>query len=151
MSLDVHLIMKGATISKFSSGIFIRENGETKEISEEEWCKKNPDREPVRLQPKEFFSDEVYSANITHNLGTMASEADIYEVLWHPDENGITHARQLIDKLGLGLTVLKMEPERFKKFNPENGWGNYEGLARFVENYLNACLEHPDAEVYVSR
>lgn len=31
------------------SGIFIRENGIIKEITEEEWHQKNPDRDPVRV------------------------------------------------------------------------------------------------------
>jgi len=31
------------------TGIFIRERGTTKEISEEEWQERNPDREPVRV------------------------------------------------------------------------------------------------------
>jgi hypothetical protein len=33
------------------------------------------------LEPKK---EEMYSANITHNLGDMASEAGIYEALWRP-------------------------------------------------------------------
>ena len=32
------------------SGIFVRRNGATVEISEEEWKAQNPDREPVRLK-----------------------------------------------------------------------------------------------------
>ena len=31
------------------SGIFVRENGATVEITEEEWNRRNPDREPVRV------------------------------------------------------------------------------------------------------
>ena len=31
---------------------------------------------------------EVFSANITHNLGAMAKEAGIYMHLWRPDELG---------------------------------------------------------------
>jgi hypothetical protein len=57
----------------------------------------------------------------------------------------------LIEPLRQGLHNLKSEPERYKKFNPENGWGSYDGLVKFVENYLNACYEYPDADVEVSR
>ena len=35
------------------SGIFIRRNGATVEITEEEWNQLNPNREPVRFRPKE--------------------------------------------------------------------------------------------------
>lgn len=94
---------------------------------------------------------EVYSSNITHNLGKMASEAGIYEHLWRPEEIGITKAEQLIRPLEEGLALLKQEPEHFEKFNAPNGWGTYEHFVPFVEKYLAACRENPDADVSVSR
>lgn len=93
----------------------------------------------------------VYSNNITHNLNEMAQEAGIYEHLWRPDEIGITKASELIEPLYKGLVLLKSDPDRFKAFNPSNGWGNYNSLVQFVEDYLAACQEDPDAEVSVSR
>jgi hypothetical protein len=93
----------------------------------------------------------VFDYNITHNLNTMAEEAGIYKHLWRPDEIDISRAEQLIEPLRAGLDLLESDPERFKKFNPSNGWGNYDGLIRFVEAYLHACEENPDAEIRVSR
>lgn len=94
---------------------------------------------------------EVFEANITHNLNTMASEAGIYKFLWRPEEVGVSRAKQLIEPLERGLERLQAEPDKYKKFNPGNHWGSYEGLIRFVEKYLAACREHPDAVVRVSR
>jgi hypothetical protein len=94
---------------------------------------------------------EVYSRNITHNLNKMAMEADIYMALWRPEEIGVTTAKQLVPLLETGLETLRSDPERFEKFNPENGYGSYEGLVNFVETYLQACKENPDAEVCVCR
>jgi hypothetical protein len=94
---------------------------------------------------------EIYWRNITHNLGKMAGEAGIYEALWRPEEIGITQASQLIEPLEAGLELLKSDPERFKAFNPKNGWGNYGGLVEFVSEYLEACKSDPDALVRVSR
>lgn len=94
---------------------------------------------------------EVFSYNITHNLGAMAEEAGIYEHLWRPEEIGIETASQLIEPLSWGLAALRNEPERFKKLNPENGWGTYEGLCSFVREYLEACKENPNATVKASR
>jgi len=93
----------------------------------------------------------VYSSNITHNLGAMAKEAGIYEALWRPEEIGITKAEQLIEPLTEGLNLLKSNPKRFEEFNAENGWGRYEYLVKFVYAYLDACKENPDAKVEVSR
>lgn len=94
---------------------------------------------------------ECYTANITHNLNKMADEAGIYYHLWRPDEINLTTAKELIKPLENGLELLKNEPERFKVFNPSNGWGDYDGLVRFVANYLDACKDLPDATIYISR
>jgi hypothetical protein len=93
----------------------------------------------------------VFENNITHNLTEMAKEGGFYKHLWRPEALGYTHAFQLIEPLESALERLLEEPDRFKKFNPKNGWGDYEGLVRFVEAYLNACKEHPMAKVEVSR
>ena len=93
----------------------------------------------------------VYSGNITHNLNKMADAAGIYKLLWRPEEIGITKASEVIEPLRIGISVLKSDPEKFKKFNPENGWGSYEILVRFAEEYLKSCEENPDADISVSR
>ncbi len=100
---------------------------------------------------KKVMPTEIYSDNITHNLATMAKEAGIYEVLWRPEELGITHARDLIPFLETGLLELSRHPEIYEQFNPANGWGNYVGLKVFVREYLEACRANPDATVEVSR
>ena len=117
--------------------------GEKKEVTctcEECW------NDHTRIEQEEF-----YSANITHNLGVMADDAGIYEYLWRPDEIGITKAEQLIEPLRHGLKRLIDNPDRFKQHNARNGWGKYEHFVPFVQGYLEACIAHPDAEVYVSR
>jgi len=94
---------------------------------------------------------EVYWANITHNLNTMAGHAGIYKYLWRPDEIGVTKARELIEPLRAGLRDLTERPTYFEGFNAENGWGKYEHFVPFVAKYLEACIAHPDARVNVSR
>jgi hypothetical protein len=99
----------------------------------------------------------VYESNITHNLGKMADAVvlsngkNLYQVLWRPDEHGWKFARDISDMLDEGWNILLSDPEGFKKFNPENGWGSYEGLVSFVYNYRNACWDTPDAELRISR
>lgn len=148
MSLDVYLIVDGYK-SSGGSGIFIRENGAAKEISREEWGEKFPNTEPVVFEQRE--TDYVYSRNITHNLNKMADEAGIYSHLWRPDEIDVNDASQLIEPLEKGLEILKSNPSKFKQFNPSSGWGTYEGLVDFVDDYLNACKKYPHARIEVSR
>lgn len=99
--------------------------------------------------PKELYTIELYSANITHNLGGMAREAGIYNCLWRPEEIEINEAYQLIEPLSKGLQMMKNEPKRFKVFNPLNGWGSYESFLPWIEQYLEACKKHPKAQVRV--
>lgn len=177
MSLDVYLTTRGEAVPRIGTGVFVRDNGATRELTAEEVSERWPGSE---VAPQEYESDEVYSRNITHNLGKMAAEAGVYDALWHPAEldpaikarieereaandyhgpegsyalesSFTVYARELIEPLETGLALLKSEPERFRAMNPNNGWGNYEGLVEFVEEYLNACKEHPTAEVRVSR
>ena len=100
---------------------------------------------------KEVRETIIYDRSITHNLNKMADAAGIYKHLWMPEEIGITKAAQLIDPLREGLALLLSDPERFKKFDPENKWGDYYGLVDFVRKYLLACEENPNASVSVSR
>ena len=99
----------------------------------------------------------VYSGNITHNLGKMASEVKLsngltlYEVLWRPDEHSLKFAKDISELLDEGWNILLSDPEYFMMFNPENGWGSYDGFQNFVYKYRNACWDNPDAELSISR
>ena len=99
----------------------------------------------------EHCGSSLYDRNITHNLGKMAGEAEIYEALWRPEEIGITHAHQLLSPLSEGLARLTKDPAKYKAFNPENGWGDYDVLVGFVTDYLLACGKNPNAKVEASR
>jgi hypothetical protein len=166
MSLDVYLI-SSEPITKKGTGVFIRENGSNKELTIEEALEKFPNAE---VDENEYETEYLYNANITHNLGEMAKKAGIYEALWRPhrlkedydiqgddtqaedtfEKNQTTTAWEIIPLLEQGLHELKSRPEYFKKFNSPNGWGMYKHFVPFVEKYLNACKENPNAIVEVS-
>ena len=63
---------------------------------------------------------EVYSSNITHNLGKMANQVllsnghTLYQVLWRPDEHGWKLARDIIDMLDEGWNILMSNPEKLR-------------------------------------
>lgn len=90
---------------------------------------------------------ELYWANITHNLGKMATAVGIYHHLWRPSEIGITRAGELIDPLQAGLDKLKANRSFYEAYNAPNGWGTYEHFVPFVEKYLQACMDHPKARI----
>ena len=150
MSLDVYLHSDVSSPSSERWAIYVRENGATVEVDEDEWRRRYPDREPIRCKV-EGNSTVIYHANITHNLTDMAAKAQLYDCLWRPDEHGLETAIDLIPKLAMGLDRLLRKPERYKRLNPSNGWGDYDGLVKFVSNYLKACIDHPTALIEVSR
>jgi hypothetical protein len=150
VSLDVYLEVPGAKIAATGSGIFVRDGGSNREISREEWDSRFPGREPVVFHGDDE-SPTVYTANITGNLTRMATAAGIYQHLWRPDEIGVEKAWQLIRPLEEGLLRLLSDPGEYRAHNPANGWGTYEGLVKFVTDYLIACRDNPDADVRVWR
>ena len=79
----------------------------------------------------------------------MAQKAEIYYALWKPKEINITKAGELIPLLEKGLIDLKAKPEYYKQFNSPNGWGLYKHFIPFVEKYLNACKNNPDAMIEI--
>lgn len=93
----------------------------------------------------------VFESNITHNLAPMAGLAGCYNVVWRPDENAITTASQLIRPIQDGIRFMEDNKRECENLNPSNGWGDYKGLLRFLREYLDACIEYPEAEVGVSR
>ena len=119
-----------------------------------------------------YEGGSLYTDNITHNLGNMANEAGIYEALWRPYrlrkdyDKGLEHsyekessyeesvtilAKDIIDIIKKGLEDLKKRPGYYEKFNSPNGWGRYEHFVPFVEDYLEALQEYPEAIVIISR
>jgi hypothetical protein len=93
----------------------------------------------------------LFTQNITHNLTVMASEGGIYAVVWRPEESGIKTATDLIEPLTKAIADMTADPERFKKHNAPNGWGTYDQFVPWLQTYLDACKEYPDALVHASR
>ena len=95
--------------------------------------------------------DEVFECNITHNLGRMAKEAGVYNVLWRAPENDIDQGWHLLPALGRAVQAMKANPDHYKQFNAENGWGTYKHFLPWLEKLLAACEQWPEAKVRTSR
>lgn len=147
MSLDVSLKIETPVIKK-GTGVFVRTNGATRELTIEEVKEKFPNE---KILEHEFETNEVFESNITHNLNEMADNAGIYYACWRHEEIGATKAKDIIPLLEKGYEDLKSRPEYFKQFDSSNGWGTYEQFLPWVEKYLTACKEYPEAIIEVSR
>lgn len=147
MGLDVCLTTDEEVTVK-GTGVFIREGGRTVELTPEQVAERWPEAESASYRVHR--TNDVFTYNITHNLNTMADAAGIYRALWRPEEVKIDRAHQLIGPLTEGLAKLEADPARFKALNPPNGWGDYDGLKKFVSAYLAACRRWPHARVTAS-
>ena len=93
----------------------------------------------------------VWSANMTHNLNKIAIEAGVYECIWRPEEIGVKYARDNISNLRFALGIFYSKYDELKKLNPENGWGNIDGLIEVTQGFFDACNEYPDAIIECDR
>lgn len=146
MSLDIYIKLKKGEIAKRGTGIYVRENGKTKELSLEEAKAQYPGHD---VQEYVTTTSELWHGNITHNLNKMAMAVNLdgrvkeyfYKMIWHPEDletDPRENYRTMLLDLGEGLAILKEKPDEFKKHNPENGWGTYDGLVNFVDGYVEA-------------
>jgi len=139
MGLDLYFFKKGINFQE------IREN-----ISNL-YEKKRIIQEEIEQLEDAYDDVQLASFNITHNLNKMAEAAGLYEVLWHPEEIGITSASQMIPLLEKGVKELEKYPEKYKAFNAPNGYGKYEDFVNFCRSTLHWCRKYPDAVVEASR
>jgi hypothetical protein len=122
----------------------------------------------ITLEEKQ---EDVYSANITHNLGKMAEAAGLYEALWRPyqlkegynipeDDHDAEYkyevenpvrAHEIIPIIEKGLEDMLARPKHYETFNSPNGWGLYKHFVPFIEKYLEALKEYPESFVDCDR
>ena len=103
------------------------------------------------------YQEEEWSANITHNMGRMADVVPVgdglslYDVVWRPDEHDISTTDELVERLRSGIDYMITNRKELLKYNPKNGWGDYDSFVSWSLNYLYACIDNPGCEIYVSR
>ena len=145
MSLDIYIISP-IPIKRKSTGIWVRKEGKTVELTKQEAQERYPGAE---INEIEIETTEFWHGNITHNLAKMASVClswrgyILYDLLWR-DEMPTIDKCDYVSHLTDCLTYLKDDPEYFKQFNPENGWGTYEQLCDFVEDFIKALIDMPE-------
>lgn len=113
------------------------------------------------VDKKNYWEEESWNANVTHNLVSMASqvpitlkdgeETTLYKVVWRPEELGIETTTALLPYLISGLEYMISHRLDLLPFNPPNGWGSYEGFIKFLLNYKQACEDNPGCKIRADR
>ena len=82
-------------------------------------------------------SVEVCDINVTYNLSPMFREA--FDGVGFRDFNNMK-AKDALPILRGAVEAMKNDPDRFKKHNPENGWGSYDSAIGVLEILCGGCL-----------
>lgn len=91
---------------------------------------------------------ELYWKNVTHNLSPMWKRAGVYKDLYESEGK---QPKDIIESLKRGLKDMKDNPKTYKRRNPWNGWGDYEGAIKFLSETIEACEKYPEAFIHISR
>ena len=87
--------------------------------------------------------EKFYDGYLTHNLAPMAKACGLYDIFW--SEHKQTFAEEMLPQLKAGYLMLISNPVRFKKYNPENGFGSYDGFVEMLHGFIKICEENPKA------
>lgn len=81
--------------------------------------------------------------NVTYNLGKMLRAAGFPPwdaLIGAPASEAGGMLQSVADEL-------VRAPDKYRKFNPPNGWGNYEGALEFVTRFAAECALNPEATI----
>ncbi len=117
---------------------------------------------------KEEFYQSTWCGNITHNIGEMAEhipvrymderrgisyKGTLYEAVWRGDEIGkeMLNTDTMTDILTHGINYMIANRKDLIRYNPENGWGDYDSFLSWLIKYKEMCEDNPDCEIEISR
>lgn len=143
MSLDIYILSK-EPIEHKGTGIFLRENGTTRELMYEEASQKYPDQ---HIQKVIYIDHCFWKGNITHNLNLVAinciidNDCNLYNLLWKTKFDKIPRTA-LYNYLLIAISKLKDSNLNF--FEPKSNWGTKEDLLNFTIAYADALKSAPE-------
>ena len=90
-------------------------------------------------------TEVAYVGSYTYNVGDMYREALGFS-LGELDGKNACDSLDILDK---GIKDMQANPDKYKKMNPENGWGNYEGALEYLLNIRHQCHRYPKCTILV--
>ena len=96
----------------------------------------------------ENYIDLPYDANYTYNVAKMFYDAfDLVDGIRELNGKTGTECKPLIEK---AIKKFVDNKELYEKWNPENGWGDYDGALDLLRMLLQWCNEAPNAVMSVT-
>ena len=91
-------------------------------------------------------NEEIFDANMTHNVTPMWHKAGCYEALYMSDGQRASDIRDIIVDAVVDMMKHKAE---YQKLDSPNGWGIYEHAFKFLISVAVACCDFPEATIRV--
>lgn len=95
----------------------------------------------------------IHNYNYTYNIYDMFKEAASKSELDSITSIKVLDGYPCAEVAGILkdiITEMRSDPEHYKTFNPENGWGSYQSFISVLQSIYEDCLDHPDCEFEVT-
>lgn len=91
---------------------------------------------------------EILEKNVTYNLADMYYKCiDKEKGFKKLDGMNCKEALLIINN---AIQDMLNNADEYRKLNPANGWGSYEGLLKVLQDMRNCCESNPDGIINVS-
>jgi hypothetical protein len=103
------------------------------------------------MDGKEIDFDEGDIGDCTYNLAPMFNAAIESCNLKIEGIRGFNKqtAKDVIGPLKKMLAEMEGNPLKYKKLNPANGWGDYDGAVETLRELCDACINYPSASICI--
>lgn len=90
---------------------------------------------------------EIYEANVTYNL------ADMYYKCIDKDKgfrklDGM-NCKEALPIIENAIKDMLNNADEYRKLNPKNGWGSYEGLLKVLQEMRSCCESNLDGSINI--
>ena len=84
--------------------------------------------------------------DMARHVPIEGSDLTLYDLLWRPEEQGFLAAgsRGYREAVLKGYLFLRGHGESLAQFNPANGWGDYDLMLSFTEDFLLHLIKAGD-------
>lgn len=91
---------------------------------------------------------EIYKDNVTYNLSEMYYKC-IDKEKGFKKLDGM-NCKEALPIINNAIQDMLNNADEYRKLNPENGWGSYEGLLSSLQEMRNCCENNPDGTISIS-
>lgn len=90
----------------------------------------------------------IYDGNVTYNLADMYYKA-IDKKMGFKKLNEMS-CKEALPIINNAIQDMIDNEKEYKKLNPKNGWGNYEGLLEVFRDMRNVCEDNLDGIIEIN-